>query len=85
MTLETGEIKEGLPSLLKRKDHLNTNAHEKLNLLLDDIEELKERIWQLDDSTDNNLLFFGIKENGFLEDTEASIKEVYYNRSKIIM
>ena len=41
------------------------------------VEELKEKTWELDTSTRNNLVFYGIKEDAGSGNTEWAVKEVF--------
>ena len=40
------------------------------------MEELKEKTWELDTNTRNNLVFYGIKEDGTTGNTEWAVREV---------
>ena len=41
------------------------------------MEELKEKTWELDTNTRNNLVFYGIKEDGTTGNTEWAVREVF--------
>ena len=40
------------------------------------MEDLKEKTWELDTNTRNNLVFYGIKEEGVPGNTEWAVREV---------
>ena len=40
------------------------------------VEDLKEKTWELDTNTRNNLVFYGIKEEGAPGNTEWAVREV---------
>ena len=40
------------------------------------MEDLKEKTWELDTNTRNNLVFYGIKEEGAPGNTEWAVREV---------
>ena len=40
------------------------------------MEGLKERTWELDSSTVDNLVFYGIEEDNVPDNTQAAVKEV---------
>ena len=48
----------------------------KLSFLRRIVEELKEKTWELDTNTRNNLVFYGIKEDGTTGNTEWAVREV---------
>ena len=43
-------------------------------VILDQVEALKEQLWELDTANRNNLVFYGVKEEGF--SPEAAIRDV---------
>ena len=47
------------------------------------VEELKEKTWQLDTSTRNNLVFYGIKEDAGSGNTEWAVKEELHNEDMV--
>ena len=47
------------------------------------VEELKEKTWELDTSTRDNLVFYGIKEDAGSGNTEWAVKEVSKDRTNI--
>ena len=47
----------------------------KISFLRRNVEELKEKTWELDSNTRNNLVFYGIKEEG-QGNTEWAVREV---------
>ena len=49
---------------------------EKLSFIRRNVEELKEKTWELDTNTRNNLVFYGIKEEGNPGNTEWAVREV---------
>ena len=48
----------------------------KLTSLKRGLEDLKEKTWKLDTNTRNNLVFYGIKEDGTCCNAEFAVKEV---------
>ena len=47
------------------------------------MEDLKEKTWELDTNTRNNLVFYGIKEEGAPGNTEWAVREVSSMRARI--
>ena len=48
----------------------------KLSYIRRVVEDLKEKTWELDTNTRNNLVFYGIKEEGAPGNTEWAVREV---------
>ena len=48
----------------------------KLNYIRRVVEDLKEKTWELDTNTRNNLVFYGIKEESAPGNTEWAVREV---------
>ena len=68
--------------LAETKEKTDISGEEVMNKLLAmrrTVEELKEKTWELDTSTRNNLVFYGIKEDAGSGNTEWAVKEVLYN------
>ena len=71
--------------LVETKDKTENSGEEVMNKLLAmrrTVEELKEKTWELDTSTRNNLVFYGIKEDAGSGNTEWAVKEVFDNKDK---
>ena len=48
------------------------------------VEGLKERTWELDSSTVDNLVFYGIEEDNVSDNTEMAVKEVSEDQTIVI-
>ena len=55
----------------------------KLSYIRRVVEDLKEKTWELDTNTRNNLVFYGIKEEGAPGNTEWAVREVSSMRARI--
>ena len=72
--------------LVETKDKTENSGEEVMNKLLAmrrTVEELKEKTWELDTSTRNNLVFYGIKEDAGSGNTEWAVKEVSEDKTII--
>ena len=65
--------------LAETKEATETSVEDVLSKVLAvrrTVEELKEKAWELDTNTRNNLVFYGIKEDAGSGNTEWAVKEV---------
>ena len=73
---EMSKISTELADMAKKRGDFHTGAMEKVGFLRKSVEGLKERTWELDSSTVDNLVFYGIEEDNVSDNTEVAVKEV---------
>ena len=73
---EMSKISTELADMGERREHFYKKAMDKILVMRKSVEELKERTWELDSSTHDNLVFYGIKENNVSDNIELVVKEV---------
>ena len=73
---EMSKISTELADMAEKRADCHAEAMEKVRFLRKSVEVLKERTWELDSSTVDNLVFYGIEENNKSDNTEVAVKEV---------
>ena len=73
---DMSKISTELSDMGERREHFYKKAMDKILVMGKSVEELKERTWELDSSTHDNLVFYGIKENSMSDKLELVVKEV---------
>ena len=73
---EMSKISTELADMAEKRGDFHAEAMEKVRFLRKSVEELKERTWELDSSTVDNLVFYGINEDNVTDNIEAAVKEV---------
>ena len=73
---ETSKISTELADMAEKRGDDYAEAMEKVGFLRKSVEGLKERTWELDSSTVDNLVFYGIEEDNVSDNTEMAVKEV---------
>ena len=74
MTFEVNDMKTLLDTGLGKIDKTAVSAGTKVDMIESLVETLREQIWELDTTNRNNLVFYGIKEDG--NTAEAIVKEI---------
>ena len=80
------DINKFRTSPVETREKTETSEEEVMSKLLAmrrTVEELKEKTWELDTSTRNNLVFYGIKEDAGSGNTEWAVKEVSEDKTII--
>ena len=80
------DINKFRTALMETREKTETSEEEVMSKLLAmrrTVEELKEKTWELDTSTRNNLVFYGIKEDAGSGNTEWAVKEVSEHKTII--
>jgi hypothetical protein len=73
---EMSKISTELAVMAEKRGECHAEAMEKVRFLSKSVEGLKERTWELDSSTVDNLVFYGIEEDNVSDNIEAAVKEV---------
>ena len=73
---EMSKINTELADMAEKTGDDYAEAMEKVRFLRKSVEGLKERTWELDSSTVDNLVFYGIEEDNVSDNTEVVVKEV---------
>ena len=73
---EMSKISTELADMAEKRGDFHAEAMEKVGFLRKSVEGLKERTWELDSYTVDNLVFYGIEENNMSDNIEAAVKEV---------
>ena len=73
---EMSKISTELADMAEKRGDDYAEAMEKVCLLRKSVEGLKEMSWELDSSTVDNLVFYGIEEDNVSDNTEVAVKEV---------
>ena len=73
---EMSKISTELADMAEKRGDDYAEAMEKVRFLRKSVEGLKERTWELDSSTVDNLVFYGIVEDNVSDNTEVAVKEV---------
>jgi hypothetical protein len=73
---EMSKISTELADMAEKRGDDYAEAMGKVRFLRKSVEGLKERTWELDSSTVDNLVFYGIEEDNVSDNTEVAVKEV---------
>ena len=73
---EMSKISTELADMAEKRGDCHAEAMEKVVFLTNSVEGLKVRTWELDISTVDNLVFYGIEEDNKSDNTEVAVKEV---------
>ena len=79
---EMSKISTELADTAEKRGDFHAEAMEKVHFLGKSVEELKERTWELDSSTNDNLVFYGIEEDNGSDNTELAVKELSEDQKK---
>ncbi|XP_023334977.1 uncharacterized protein LOC111706351 isoform X1 [Eurytemora carolleeae] len=73
---DIGQLRIGLESAKIKSEEDNSEIVIRLGSIRREVEELKEKTWELDTNTRNNLVFYGIREDAGGGNLEFCVKEV---------
>ena len=76
---EMSKISTEMANMVERRHADHKLAADKIAYIDKTVEELKEKAWELDTSTQDMLMFHGVKEDIKHDNIEAAVKEVCNN------
>ena len=73
---EMSKISTEMSDMLEKRKTVHRVTTDKIAYFDKSVEELKEKAWELDTSTQDMLMFHGIKEDAKNDNIDAAVKEV---------